>query len=86
MKKWRVVLTAILSGVPTGIGALVGGIVGQMSQNAISICLGFAGGAMLYIVSGELVPESNQLHRGRISTFGNIFGIICGIIISFYGH
>lgn len=84
MDNWKIVLLTILSGIPTGIGAMIGGIIGRTSSDAISLCLGFAGGAMLYIVSGELIPESKQLHRGRISTFGNIFGIICGIIISFY--
>ena len=86
MKKWKVVLIAILSGIPTGIGALFGAIIGHASNTAVSICLGFAGGAMLYIVSGELIPESKQLHRGRLSTFGNIFGIICGILISLYSN
>ena len=84
MNKWKVVIITILSGIPTGIGAFLGGLVGHASNDAISICLGFAGGAMLYIISGELIPESNQLHRGRLSTFGNILGIICGIFISFY--
>lgn len=86
MSKWKVVFITILSGLPTGIGAFLGGLIGQASNYAISMCLGFAGGAMLYIVSGELIPESKGLHRGRISTFGNIFGIISGIFVSLYGN
>lgn len=86
MRKWKVVIITVLSGLPTGVGALVGGLIGQASSNAVAMCLGFAGGAMLYIVSGELIPESKELHRGRLSTFGNIIGIICGILISFYGN
>lgn len=86
MGKWKTVAIAIISGIPTGVGAFFGGLIGHTSNNAVSICLGFAGGAMLYIVSGELIPESKQLHRGRLSTFGNILGIICGIFISLYGN
>lgn len=86
MQKWKVVAVSILSGIPTGFGALFGALIGQVSKDAISICLGFAGGAMLYIVSGELISESKGLHRGRLSTFGNILGIICGILITTFGH
>lgn len=35
---------------------------------------------MLYIVSGELIPESNKLYKGRIGFLGNIVGFILGII------
>ena len=51
-----------------------------MSEELISFCLSFAAGAMLYIVSGELIPESKKLYNGRISSVGNILGIIIGII------
>ena len=36
-------------------------------------------GAMLYIVSGELVPESNNLYHGRMTAIGNMLGFIIGI-------
>ena len=35
---------------------------------------------MLYIVSGELIPESNKLYSGRLTAIGNIFGFILGMI------
>lgn len=67
MKMSRVILYVVLSGVTTGIGAFFGAIVGSISEEIISICLSFAAGAMLYIVSGELVPESNKLYHGRMT-------------------
>lgn len=75
----------VLSGLPMGLGALMGAALGEISQQLIAVCLGFAGGAMLYIVFGELVPESKRLYLGRFSSIGNIMGIICGIIVSTYG-
>ena len=60
MSKIKVMMYVILSGIATGIGALIGSIVGNISTNIIAICLAFAAGAMLYIVSGELIPESNR--------------------------
>ena len=35
---------------------------------------------MLYIVSGELIPESNKLYDGKIATIGNIIGFVLGLI------
>lgn len=80
MSKIKVIIYTILSGVTTGIGAFFGALVGKISPNTISICLAFAAGAMLYIVSGELVPESNKLYKGRLGFIGNIVGFVLGII------
>ena len=79
MKASRVVFYVILSGITTGIGAFFGAIVGSISETVIAVCLSFAAGAMLYIVSGELVPESNKLYKGRMSAIGNMLGFIIGI-------
>ena len=35
---------------------------------------------MLYIVSGELIPESNKLYQGRITAIGNIVGFLIGMV------
>lgn len=80
MKIWKVLLYVILSGITTGIGALAGAIIGNISQTIIAMSLGFAAGAMLYIVSGELIPESNKLYKGRISAVGNMLGFLIGVI------
>lgn len=74
----------LLSGVPMGLGALFGAALGELSSMLTASCLGFAGGAMLYIIYGELVPESKRLYLGRLSSLGNVLGILCGIIVSIY--
>lgn len=51
MKISKVIFYVILSGITTGVGAFFGAIIGSISQVVISICLSFAAGAMLYIVS-----------------------------------
>jgi len=80
--KIRAFLYTILSGVPMGLGALFGATLGGISSHLVSVCLGFAAGAMLYIIFGELVPESKKLYLGRLSSIGNVVGILCGIIVS----
>lgn len=51
MKISKVIFYVILSGITTGIGAFFGALVGSISEEIIAICLSFAAGAMLYIVS-----------------------------------
>lgn len=77
---FKVIFYVILSGVTTGIGAFFGALIGGISQNVIAICLSFAAGAMLYIVSGELIPESNTLYKGKLPALGNIVGFILGML------
>jgi len=84
ISKLKTFAYTILSGVPMGIGAFLGAALGNISSQMIAVCLGFAGGAMLYIVLGEMIPESKRIYLGRLSSVGNIIGIICGIIISKY--
>ena len=80
MGKLKVVFYVLMSGVTTGIGAFLGALVGGISKDVISVCLSFAAGAMLYIVSGELVPESNKLYQGRMTAVGNMLGFLIGLI------
>jgi len=80
--KIKTFFATVLAGIPTGIGAIVGYSLGEISPIFISLCLGFAGGAMLYITCNELIPESRGLYKGRISGLGIIAGVIMGIIIS----
>ena len=63
----KVILLVILSGITTGIGAFLGAIIGNISEKIIATSLSFAAGAMIYIVLGELIPESNKLYNGKIN-------------------
>ena len=54
IKKSKVLLYVILSGITTGIGVFFGAIVGSISETVISTCLSFSAGAMLYIVSRRI--------------------------------
>ena len=79
MEKSKVIFYVVLSGITTGIGAFLGALVGGISQNIIAMCLAFAAGAMIYIVSGELTPEANNLYHGRITAVGSMLGLLIGI-------
>ena len=80
MKIRKILFYVICSGITTGIGAFFGAIIGEISKQIIAIALSFAAGSMLYIISADLLPESNRLYKGKISNMGNILGIIIGIL------
>ena len=82
MQKMRVVLLTALSGAPTLIGCLVGLLFGNMSDTIIALSLAVAGGAMLYVVFGEIIPQSIILTKSRIATIVTLFGIIVGLKIA----
>ena len=79
METSKVIFYVVLSGITTGIGAFFGALIGGISQTIIAMCLAFAGGAMIYIVSGELIPEANNLYHGRMTAIGNMLGLLIGI-------
>ena len=79
MKVSKIIFYVVMSGVTTGIGAFFGALVGTIGKEVIAMCLAFAGGAMLYIVSGELIPESNNLYKGKMPVIGNVIGFIIGM-------
>lgn len=81
MSKMKSTTIVILSGIATGIGAFFGALIGDISEKFIGFSLSFAAGAMLYIVSCELIPKSNKLCSSKFTTFANILGILLGIMI-----
>lgn len=78
--KMKAIIITTLSGLTTGVGAFFGAIIGNISPILIGVSLSFAAGAMLYIVSCELIPESKRLYKGRFASLGNILGLIIGIL------
>ncbi len=63
MSSKKAIIYTVISGITTGIGALFGVVIGNISEKLIGFSLAFAAGAMLYIVSGELIPESKKCIR-----------------------
>lgn len=82
VSKFRAVLFTFLVGLPMGIGALIGAFLGEISESFIAFCLAFAGGTMLYITCGELIPNSSKLHLGRTSTVGFVLGFVVGLVMT----
>ena len=77
--KWKVVLITALSGTPVLIGGFIGILVGGISDVAVAISLAIAGGAMLYVVFGEIIPQSIVMTKSRVATIITLAGIVIGL-------
>ena len=83
MAKWKAVLITACSGIPTILGALLGYLLGEIGPIGLTMSLGFASGAMLYVVFGEILPQSILMYHSKLPAFSAIVGILAGILIIF---
>ena len=83
MPKWKAVLITASSGIPTILGALLGYLLGEIGPMGLTMSLGFASGAMLYVVFGEILPQSILMYHSKLPAFSTIVGILAGLLIIF---
>lgn len=83
MGKGKAVLITAASGIPTVLGALLGYMLGEIGPLGLTLSLGFASGAMLYVVFGEILPQSILMYHSKAPAFSAIIGILVGILIIF---
>ena len=80
-KAWKAIMITALSGVPTIIGAVIGYMLGLISPIWLSLSLSFAGGAMLYVVFGELLPESFLMWKSKAPGLFALIGTLVGVVL-----
>jgi zinc transporter, ZIP family len=56
--------------------ALFGAWAVQVAQPLLPYAMGFAAGAMIYVISDEIIPETHTRGYERIATIGTILGVI----------
>ena len=83
MKKFKAVLITALSGLPTVLGALLGYAIGEIGPLGLTLSLGFASGAMLYVVFGEILPQAILMYHSKKPAFSAIIGMLVGLLIIF---
>lgn len=81
MGKAKAIAITALSGLPTVIGAIIGYSLGLLSPIWLTISLSFAGGAMLYVIFGELLPEAFLMWRSKAPGAFALLGILVGLVL-----
>lgn len=70
-----------LSGIVEPIAGIVGVLTVASSQGLMPYALGFAAGAMIYVVVEEVIPESQTKGNSDIATIGTIAGFVLMMIL-----
>lgn len=76
MSLWSCALYAIATSVPQPIAAVPSFLLVSVFKPLLPIGLGFAGGAMIYIVAVELLPDSFEQCTRREAAWGFTLGLI----------
>lgn len=81
MSKAKSISLTALSGLPTVIGAVMGFALGGINKIMLTLSLGFASGAMLYVVFGELLPESILMWKSKLPALSLFIGVLVGFLL-----
>lgn len=73
--KWRAWKIAALTGIVEPVGGLLGAGVVTVSQPLLPWGLAFAAGAMLYVISHEIIPETHRSGHQNKATLGLAVGL-----------
>ena len=75
-----ILITAAVGSI-TVVGAVIGVLIGGISDILLALSFSIAGGAMLYVVIGEMLPQAIVMSKDRIPTIFTLLGIAMGILL-----
>lgn len=81
VSRWRTFLIALSTGLLEVLGLWTGFFLGAASQAFLPVMLAFAGGAMLYVTSDEMIPETHAHGYQKQATYALLLGVITLILL-----
>lgn len=78
---WKATLAGSLTGLAEPLGAVVGVALGSSFAPFYPLGLGFAAGAMIWVVSHEIIPETHRKGHEQAATLGLIGGFIVMLLL-----
>lgn len=74
-------IVGVLSGLPEPVGALAGAALVSSLPFLLPTGLGVAAGAMLFVISHEIIPESHRSGHERFATMGLVLGFVVMMLL-----
>ncbi len=74
--RWRAIGYATLTGLVEPVGGLLGVTAVTFFHPILPMGLAFAAGAMLFVISDEIIPETHSKGKSRPATFGVMVGFV----------
>lgn len=65
-------------------GVLIGYFVGEISSVLLPTITAMAGGAMLYVISDEMIPETHSHGFEKHTTYALVAGVMCMLYIQMF--
>ena len=81
VKKTRAIIFAVLAGLATLVGAIIGVFVGGANELMSAVCISLAAGAMIYVSIFDLLPIGTT-QEGKFAAFSFFFGVLAAMILS----
>ena len=78
---WRAFAIATLTGLVEPVGDVVGAAAASLSDVVLPWALAFAAGAMLFVISGEVIPETHRGGREHRATISLVIGFLVMMIL-----
>ncbi|MFH0847887.1 MAG: ZIP family metal transporter [archaeon] len=69
-------LISVMSGFVEPPLALLGALAVSIAHSILPCAMGFAAGAMLFVISDEIIPETHRKGHKRVASYGLIAGLI----------
>lgn len=79
--RWQAMGVTLLTGLVEPLGGLMGGGLVTLSQTLMPWGLAFAAGAMLFVVSHEIIPESHRKGHEHQATIGLMIGFMLMMVL-----
>jgi len=73
---WRALWIATATGLVEPIGGLLGAALVGFFAPLLPFGMAFAAGAMLFVISDEIIPETHRGGNARLATFGIMIGFV----------
>jgi len=61
--------------------ALLGALAVELARPILPYAMGFAAGAMLYVISDEIIPETHRKGHERLATLGFLLGAVVMLVL-----
>ncbi|MBE7440275.1 MAG: ZIP family metal transporter [Spirochaetales bacterium] len=79
--RWQAFSIAFLTGLIEPFGGLIGSLALWLAEPLVPGMLGFAAGAMLYVISNEIIPETHGGNYKSSATFSFLSGFVLMILL-----
>lgn len=81
VNRLRTLVISVIIGLLEVIGVWLGYILGNVSALLLPVMLGFAGGAMLYVTSDEMIPETHAHGFQKQATYALLLGFLTLLLL-----